>query len=309
MDAETPIYNRLVRDRETPIFDALAKKYEWAKYESLVEPYQPTNKGEKLMKKTWQELVTEFREAMDLPISHIPRTLSPAEAELHIKMIRDEFEQEFVPAAQDADPQNLVNLYDAGIDLIVYILGAMTNAGLDVDPAFRIVMDSNMSKMDPITGLPIKAGPNDPSGEPEGKVLKGPNYWKPEPKLWEIINQTFQEGPREESVYRSEHVPVTWDLGGPVVGEADVYMDHQGNLMIEGVIQDTNDIPELKSVVMASIDSLGVYIPDEPKEPEAAEDQSLPGGVQANVPGSESNDLEPSSYIDSEGRVQGGYAV
>ena len=48
---------------------------------------------------------------------------------------------------------------------------------MQIDPGFREVHESNMSKMDPETGKAIKAGPNDPDGQPEGKVLKGPNYF------------------------------------------------------------------------------------------------------------------------------------
>ena len=185
-----------------------------------------------------QRLVNEFRTAMDLPISEAPRTLSPQEAELHIKMIRDEFEQEFVKYWME---QNLVEMYDAGIDLIVYILGAMSHAGFDVEPGFREIMRSNMSKMDPETGKPIKAGPNDPSGEPEGKVLKGPHYSPP--NLTAILNDLHRYGPEDTTVYRVAGLPLTLGEGGPRIGRASVVMDHNGNMDIVASMNDVSTLP------------------------------------------------------------------
>ncbi|WMI34500.1 MazG-like pyrophosphohydrolase [Microbacterium phage Damascus] len=201
-----------------------------------------------------QRLVNEFRTAMDLPISEAPRTLSPAEAELHIKMIRDEFEQEFVKFWME---QNLVEMYDAGIDLIVYILGAMSHAGFDVEPGFREIMRSNMSKMDPETGKPIKAGPNDPSGEPEGKVLKGPHYSPP--NLTAILNDLHRFGPEDTTVYRVAGLPLTLGEGGPRIGNADVTMDHNGLMTIDAEVEDVDVLPMLGSV---SLSDLSLYAED-----------------------------------------------
>lgn len=209
---------------------------------------------------TLQQMVNEFRKAMDLPVSEFPRTLSPEEAKLHIQMIRDEFEKEFVPAFLE---QNLLEMYDAGIDVLVYVIGALSNAGLDIEPGFREIHRSNMSKMDPETGKAIKAGPNDPSGEPEGKVLKGPNYSPP--NLHPIINEQFNFGWEDKTVYRTSKTPITLGEGGPVIGEGDLHMDNQGNVMMEGVIFDADVLP-----VVGSLD-LSVYSPSADDEVEVIE--------------------------------------
>lgn len=209
-----------------------------------------------------QRMVNEFRTAMDLPISEFPRTLSPEEAELHIKMIRDEFEKEFVVFWME---QNLVEMYDSGIDLIVYIIGALSHAGFDLEPGFREIMRSNMSKMDPVTKKAIKAGPNDPSGEPEGKVLKGPFYSPP--NLHNILNEQYRFGPEDSTVYRATGVPLTLGEGGPRIGSVDVHMDNQGVMTINGEVEDVDVLPQLNSLSLSDIS-----IADDVIEAELVED-------------------------------------
>lgn len=202
------------------------------------------------MMEALQRSVIEFRKAMDLEVSDSPRTLSPAEAELHIQMIRDEFEKEFVPAFLE---QNLVEMYDAGIDVIVYVMGALSNAGFDIEPGFKEIMRSNMSKMDPVTKKAIRAIANDPSGEPEGKVLKGPAYFQP--NLHPIINDTYRFGPSDDTVYRAVKTPITLGVDGPKIGEGDFVMNHNGDLMLDGIIFDMDILPQ--------IGGLSIYSPED----------------------------------------------
>lgn len=63
-------------------------------------------------------------------------------------------------------------------DLQVYCGSEMLKWGLPVHPILQIIMESNMSKLG-ADGLPIV--------DSEGKVGKGPNYWKPEPKIQELL--------------------------------------------------------------------------------------------------------------------------
>lgn len=205
----------------------------------------------------WQRMVNDMRVAMELPVPEQPRTLSPKEAELHIKMIRDEFEEEFVPAFLN---QDLVEMADAGVDVLVYVIGALSNAGFDIDPLFREVMRSNMSKFDPETGKAIKAGPNDPDGHPEGKVLKGPAYSPP--NLAPIINDTYRFGPEDSTVYRTEKTPITMGIGGPKIGEGDIHMDNNGNVTMEATLFDVDLLPTLGAISMTVLDDYS----EEPEE-------------------------------------------
>lgn len=312
---DTPIFNALwEKYNATPIFDQVLREHEHKKYLELVEPYKyPLNdqrvfsleefhkflksiavpmyyeknpKKEKLMN-NWQRLVNEFREAFDLPIAETPRTLSPEEANLHIKMIRDEFEKEFVPAFLD---QDLTEMYDSGIDILVYVIGALSNAGFDIDPGFKEVMKNNMSKINPVTGKPDRAGPNDPSGEPEGKILK-PAGFVPV-NLHPIINAQFNFGPEDTTVYRTKNLPLTFGEGGPVVGKADVVMDHNGVMTIDATVEDVDFLPKLEAVSL-----LDVYIPENPT-PEAFED-----GDHASYKG-EPMLAEPQDQSDWRGMVE-----
>jgi predicted HAD superfamily Cof-like phosphohydrolase len=71
-----------------------------------------------------------------------------------------------------------VEVADAAIDIIYVTLGLLVEMGIDADTLFREVQRSNMSKFAE-DGTPIIAGPNDPDGVFEGRVKKGPNYFKP----------------------------------------------------------------------------------------------------------------------------------
>lgn len=261
---------------QSKIYDQVVEEYDNHKklLDQLVDPYLPTKplreytyeqylaldapkryskfeedfeKEKELMSNNWQDMVNEFREAMDLPIADGPRALSTEEQNIHIRMIREEFEYELVPAIMSGD---LIEMYDAGIDVLYYLIGFLSNAGMQIDPGFREVHASNMSKMDPVTKKAIKAGPDDPSGEPEGKVLKGSEYF--EPKLGVILNDQARYGHENTSVYKSLEVPLTLGIGGPKIGTAKLDMDNNGNIEIEGVMDDVSILPV--------IDHLGFFV-------------------------------------------------
>ncbi len=73
---------------------------------------------------------------------------------------------------------HLVNLSDWFADLIVYIYSEATRCGIPLNEVLHIVMDSNESKL---------GEDGKPSKDERGKFLKGPNYWKPEPKIRELL--------------------------------------------------------------------------------------------------------------------------
>lgn len=73
----------------------------------------------------------------------------------------------------------LASLADWLGDVIVYCTSEMLKYGLPPLAVLQIIMASNMSKLGE-DGKPIL----DASGQ---KFLKGPNYWKPEPMLEDLI--------------------------------------------------------------------------------------------------------------------------
>lgn len=72
----------------------------------------------------------------------------------------------------------LTMLADLLGDIQVYCASEMAKFGLPLDQVLAIIMQSNFSKLG-ADGLPIY--------DERGKVMKGPGYWKPEPKIREIL--------------------------------------------------------------------------------------------------------------------------
>ncbi|MDC0151189.1 nucleoside triphosphate pyrophosphohydrolase family protein [Candidatus Pelagibacter sp.] len=86
---------------------------------------------------------------------------------LRIDLIREELE-ELTDAMKNED---LLEVADALTDILYVTYGAGHAFGIDLDKCFDEVQNSNMSKLDR-NGKPIY---ND-----SGKVMKGPNYFKPD---------------------------------------------------------------------------------------------------------------------------------
>ena len=86
---------------------------------------------------------------------------------LRIDLIKEELE-ELTEAMNNKD---LLEIADALTDILYVTYGAGHAFGIDLDQCFEEVQNSNMSKLDE-NGKPIY---ND-----AGKVMKGPNYFKPD---------------------------------------------------------------------------------------------------------------------------------
>ncbi len=78
----------------------------------------------------------------------------------------------------------LTDLADILGDLVVYIRSEATKYGINLEDALKIIMDSNFSKLGE-NGKPIY--------DERGKVMKGPNYWKPEPQLSEMLKKSTDQ--------------------------------------------------------------------------------------------------------------------
>ena len=75
---------------------------------------------------------------------------------------------------------SLVAISDLLADVIVYCRSEALKYGIPLEEVLDIVMDSNESKLD---------NDGNPIYNEDGKFLKGPNYWKPEPKIKELLEQ------------------------------------------------------------------------------------------------------------------------
>ena len=86
---------------------------------------------------------------------------------LRVSLINEELE-ELKKAISERD---MLEIADALTDLLYVTYGAGHAFGIDLDKCFDEVQNSNMSKLDE-NGKPIY--------NESGKVLKGPNYFKPD---------------------------------------------------------------------------------------------------------------------------------
>ena len=89
---------------------------------------------------------------------------------------------EIVAAAQKGTPSSdiLVAMADLLGDVIVYCRSEALKYGLPLEDVLDIIMDSNESKLG-ADGKPIY--------DANGKFLKGPNYWRPEPKIKVLLEK------------------------------------------------------------------------------------------------------------------------
>lgn len=65
-------------------------------------------------------------------------------------------------------------------DVIVYCRSEALKYGLPLEAVLDLIMDSNESKL---------GADGNPIYDANGKFLKGPNYWKPEPKIRELLEK------------------------------------------------------------------------------------------------------------------------
>ena len=86
---------------------------------------------------------------------------------LRIDLIKEEL-NELTEAIKNND---LLEVADALTDILYVTYGAGHAFGIDLDKCFDEVQNSNMSKLD-MNGKPIY--------NESGKVMKGPNYFKPD---------------------------------------------------------------------------------------------------------------------------------
>lgn len=115
------------------------------------------------------EAVTEFHEAFGLGIKNTPTAdIGEARNMLRFNLMKEENE-EYLEAAQNND---LVEVADALGDMLYILCGTIIEHGMQekIVAVFEEIQRSNMSKLGE-DGKPIY--------REDGKVLKGPNYFKP----------------------------------------------------------------------------------------------------------------------------------
>ena len=116
-----------------------------------------------------QEQARQWRNAFEVKSDNQRGSL---QYNLQIKLIIEEYTEviEAFDAFKQGDIFTHAELLKELSDLVFVCYQAAENMGWDLDEAMQRVFDSNMSKLDD-TGAPIR--------NETGKVMKGPNYQKP----------------------------------------------------------------------------------------------------------------------------------
>ena len=120
--------------------------------------------------------VKEFHKAFKLDYLNEPTAnLGLDKNKLRFNLMKEENE-EYLEAANNND---IVEVADALGDMLYILCGTIIEHGMQhkIDEIFNEIQSSNMSKL---------GGDGNPIYREDGKVLKGPNYFKP--NIEEILN-------------------------------------------------------------------------------------------------------------------------
>ena len=114
--------------------------------------------------------VQTFSKAFKIPYSNYPTTELTSEGVALRHRLMEEENNEYLEAAEAGD---LVEVADALGDQLYILCGTILSHGMQdvIEDVFREIQASNMSKLGE-NGLPIL--------REDGKVMKGPNYFRPD---------------------------------------------------------------------------------------------------------------------------------
>ena len=112
------------------------------------------------------EKVGTFMKTLGQEVKLRPSMSSAKINKLRLSLIKEEFDE----LENAMNKKDLVEIADALTDILYVTYGAGHAFGINLDKCFDEVQNSNMSKLD-INGKPIY--------NELGKVMKGPNYFKP----------------------------------------------------------------------------------------------------------------------------------
>lgn len=148
---------------------------------------------------TFDTQIKEFNKLYNLPVNEtptIPFTATTAASvptqlisrlkELHVILIDEVNEVEDIIYNVEAGRppiEILTELADWLGDLQVYCASEMRKFGIENNVVLGIIMASNMSKLAADGTVIMK----------DGKVEKGPNYWKPEPMIMQYLNAAIRQ--------------------------------------------------------------------------------------------------------------------
>ena len=117
--------------------------------------------------------VKTFMETFGQEVKTKPSFSTNKIAKLRYDLIKEELDE----LKEALDNNDLLEVADALTDILYVTYGAGHAFGIDLNKCFEEVQNSNMSKLDE---------KNKPIYNKEGKVMKGPKYFKPD--LTKFVN-------------------------------------------------------------------------------------------------------------------------
>lgn len=141
-------------------------------------------KTENTLNHTFAERIAQMNSMYKLPINDkpaIPDNVAERLTKFKATLMDEVHEIDEIVTAANAGKDRLdvaVAIADLLGDVIVYCRSEALKYGIPLEQVLEIIMDSNSSKLG-ADGKPIY--------DANGKFLKGPNYWKPEPKIRELL--------------------------------------------------------------------------------------------------------------------------
>lgn len=129
----------------------------------------------------WQQDVLDFQ--IKYKNYHQGKPEVPAEhiRDFRIKLIEEEVNKELIPAIQN---KNMEKVADGIADAIYVLLGTAIAFGIDIEPIWKVVHQSNMAK--------VRYDDSDEANNTIHKVVK-PEGWQPPDVIGELKKQGFQE--------------------------------------------------------------------------------------------------------------------
>lgn len=127
--------------------------------------------------------IKKFNKMYKLPINNKPALLGKKRIIDFKNIITEEIDegQKIIDEYSNTESiDTLTEIADWLGDIIVYTTSEATKYGLDLNEILKIIMESNFSKLDK-NRKPIYDSRN--------KVLKGQNYFRPEPKIKKSLEE------------------------------------------------------------------------------------------------------------------------
>ena len=138
--------------------------------------------------KEFAEKIKKFNEMYGVESNDVPTNLGQDRLKKFKAILLEEIEE-----ADEIDlstDEGLVDVADLYLDIVVYCASECRRWGIPIEQVLNIIMESNFSKLGE-DGLPIK--------DERGKILKGKAYWKPEPKIKELLNNLHSKSLKEHN--------------------------------------------------------------------------------------------------------------